>query len=169
MFFPFRGFTSRRRAPRVRWSQLVGLESRTLLAATVTSNPTSITVTGDGDPDIISVGINGGTGFFTLNGVDTTVSTAGRTNVTINGGAGADTLTLEASLGALNGFVNGGADDDAITATTPGRTICGGTGGPTAMSVGSVATTSSSISSTRRSSTKAERPMPSRRRMPPPG
>ena len=82
------------------------LESRTLLAATVSASANSITFTGSTGDDTIAVSTDGTN--FLLNGVDTTFAIAGRQYINVSGGDGNDTISLNDNLGTRIGLLYGG-------------------------------------------------------------
>lgn len=106
------------------------LETRTLLSgATWTSQANLLHVQGTAAADTITVSVAGGTFWVDCGtgAVDTTVATAGR-SVMVSSFAGGDTLTLDATLGTIQGTLNGGLDDDILIGAGGNDQMNGGGG-----------------------------------------
>ena len=139
MLFPKSWFSGRRVALSARRSHVVDLEARTLLAATISwsvQGSTGIRVEGTDGDDMITVGLTVG-GNFDVNGTDTEISSVGRTQVAVMALDGADTITLDASLGAIGSNVRGGLGDDVMVASNSGTNTLRGDEGADTYSGGS--------------------------------
>jgi Ca2+-binding RTX toxin-like protein len=97
-------------------------------AATVAVNGTNITVTGDATDETITVADNGA--FITVDGVATTAAANDTFDLTLNAGAGNDTIVINTSL--LRGItVNGDDGNDIITGSPDDDILNGGAGNDT--------------------------------------
>jgi Ca2+-binding RTX toxin-like protein len=97
-------------------------------AATVVVNPPNITVTGDATDETITVADNGA--FITVDGVATTAAANDTFDLTLNAGAGNDTIVINTSL--LRGItVNGDDGNDIITGSPDDDILNGGAGNDT--------------------------------------
>ena len=103
-------------------------------AATVNVTPPNITVTGDATDETITIADNGA--FITVDGVATTAAADNTFDLTVNAGAGADTITVTTDkLRALtlngqdgNDTINGSPDDDIVNGGNDLDTLNGGGG-----------------------------------------
>jgi Ca2+-binding RTX toxin-like protein len=103
-------------------------------AATVVVAGTNITVTGDATDETITVADNGA--FITVDGVATTAAANDTFDLTVNAGAGVDTITVTTDklrTLTLNGedgndTINGSPDDDIINGGAGNDTLNGGGG-----------------------------------------
>jgi Ca2+-binding RTX toxin-like protein len=94
-------------------------------AATVNVTPPNITVTGDATDETITVADNGA--FITVDGVATTAAANDTFDLTLNAGAGNDTIVINTSL--LRGItVNGDDGNDTITGSPDDDILNGGAG-----------------------------------------
>jgi Ca2+-binding RTX toxin-like protein len=92
-------------------------------AATVTVNGTAITVAGDATDETITIADAGG--FITVDGAPTTALANDTFDLTVNAGAGADTVRVNtAALRTVT--VNGDAGNDAITGSPDNDILNGG-------------------------------------------
>jgi Ca2+-binding RTX toxin-like protein len=92
-------------------------------AATVTVNGTAITVAGDATDETITIADAGG--FITVDGAPTTAAANDTFDLTVNAGAGADTVRVNtAALRTVT--VNGDAGNDAITGSPDNDILNGG-------------------------------------------
>jgi Ca2+-binding RTX toxin-like protein len=97
-------------------------------AATTVVNPPNITVTGDATDETITVADNGQ--FITVDGVATTATANDTFDLTLNAGAGNDTVVINTAL--LRGItVNGDDGDDVITGSPDDDILNGGAGNDT--------------------------------------
>jgi Ca2+-binding RTX toxin-like protein len=97
-------------------------------AATVAVNPPNITVTGDATDETITIADNGA--FITVDGVATTAAANDTFDLTLNAGAGNDTVVINTSL--LRGItVNGEDGNDIITGSPDDDILNGGAGNDT--------------------------------------
>ncbi len=103
-------------------------------AATVNVTPPNITVTGDATDEVITIADNGA--FITVDGAATTATADDTFDLTVNAGAGADTITVTTDklrTLTLNGqdgndTINGSPDDDIINGNNDLDTLNGGGG-----------------------------------------
>ena len=103
------------------------MESRTLLAMTISAGATTLDVVGTTGDDTITVSTNG-TNFF-VNAVDTGFAIAGRNFINVAGGDGNDTITIDASLGAgRTSFLTGGIGNDTFVGGLGNDNMNGGAG-----------------------------------------
>jgi Ca2+-binding RTX toxin-like protein len=94
-------------------------------AATVNVAPPNITVTGDATDETITVADNGQ--FITVDGVATTATADNTFDLTLNAGAGNDTIAVNTAL--LRGItINGEDGNDTITGSPDDDIINGGNG-----------------------------------------
>lgn len=92
-------------------------------AATVTVNGTNITVAGDATDETITIAEAGG--FITVDGAPTTAAANDTFDLTVNAGAGADTVRVNtAALRTVT--VNGDAGNDSITGSPDNDILNGG-------------------------------------------
>ena len=97
-------------------------------AATTVVSGTNITVTGDATDETITVADNGA--FITVDGVATTATANDTFDLTLNAGAGNDTIVINTSL--LRGItVNGDDGNDIITGSPDDDILNGGAGNDT--------------------------------------
>lgn len=110
------------------------LESRCLLSASIVAKPTgdSLLVRGTDRADSITVGLNADTSKIdvSINGVVQQFDKATLTSIVINGGGGADAITIDEANGLLpfGVLVNGGGGSDNIKGSSLGDTLNGGGG-----------------------------------------
>jgi Ca2+-binding RTX toxin-like protein len=97
-------------------------------AATVVVNPPNITVTGDATDETITVADNGQ--FITVDGTVTAATADNTFDLTLNAGAGNDTIVIDTAL--LRGItVNGEDGNDIITGSPDDDILNGGAGNDT--------------------------------------
>jgi Ca2+-binding RTX toxin-like protein len=92
-------------------------------AATVTVNGTNLTVTGDATDETITIADAGG--FITVDGAPTTAAANDTFDLTVNAGAGADTINVNTAL-LRTVTVNGDAGNDTINGSPDNDILNGG-------------------------------------------